>query len=106
MPQIRKWAHKILPRPRQGRDGPLGRDPRARHLRQGAVRLHAHAGLRRQQLDRVISELRLAGYRGSIDIEGWHDPVYRDALEMTGQVRGAELSQGMPGRGRAVPNPS
>ena len=24
---------------------------------------------------------------GSIDIEGWHDPVYRDALEMTGQVR-------------------
>ena len=35
----------------------------------------------------VISELRLAGYTGSIDIEGWHDPVYRDALEMTGQVR-------------------
>jgi sugar phosphate isomerase/epimerase len=34
----------------------------------------------------VISELRLAGYSGSIDIEGWHDPVYRDALEMTGQV--------------------
>ncbi|MBU2328433.1 MAG: sugar phosphate isomerase/epimerase, partial [Alphaproteobacteria bacterium] len=21
-------------------------------------------------------------------IEGWHDPVYRDALEMTGQVHG------------------
>ena len=35
---------------------------------------------------RVISELRLAGYKGAIDIEGWHDPVYRDALEMTGQV--------------------
>ena len=34
----------------------------------------------------VISELRLAGWTGSIDIEGWHDPVYRDALEMTGQV--------------------
>ena len=34
----------------------------------------------------IISELRLAGYTGSIDIEGWHDPVYRDALEMTGQV--------------------
>ena len=51
---------------------------------------------------RVISELRLAGFTGSIDIEGWHDPVYRDELEMTGQVRaldylkecrgGAELS--------------
>ena len=36
----------------------------------------------------VISELRLAGWSGSIDIEGWHDPVYRDALEMTGQVHG------------------
>jgi hypothetical protein len=35
----------------------------------------------------VISELRLAGWTGSIDIEGWQDPVYRDALEMTGQVR-------------------
>ena len=47
---------------------------------------------------RVISELRLAGYTGAIDIEGWHDPVYRDELEMTGQVRGAELSQAVPGR--------
>ena len=34
----------------------------------------------------IISELRLAGWSGSIDIEGWHDPVYRDQLEMTGQV--------------------
>jgi sugar phosphate isomerase/epimerase len=36
---------------------------------------------------RIISELRLGGFKGAIDIEGWHDPVYRDALEMTGQVR-------------------
>ena len=48
---------------------------------------------------RVISELRLAGYKGAIDIEGWHDPVYRNELEMTGQVRALELSQGVPGRG-------
>jgi sugar phosphate isomerase/epimerase len=34
----------------------------------------------------IISELRLAGYSGSIDIEGWHDPVYRGDLEMTGQL--------------------
>lgn len=34
----------------------------------------------------IISELRLAGFKGSIDIEGWHDPVYRGELEMTGQV--------------------
>jgi sugar phosphate isomerase/epimerase len=36
----------------------------------------------------IISELRKVGFKGSIDIEGWHDPVYRDELEMTGQVRG------------------
>ena len=36
----------------------------------------------------IISELHLAGWSGSIDIEGLHDPVYRDALEMTGQVHG------------------
>lgn len=34
----------------------------------------------------IITELRRGGFTGSIDIEGWHDPVYRDALEMTGQV--------------------
>ena len=38
----------------------------------------------------IISELRLSGYSGSIDIEGWHDPVYRDALEMTGQIAALE----------------
>ena len=34
----------------------------------------------------IISELRMAGYSGAIDIEGWHDPVYRNSLEMTGQI--------------------
>ena len=34
-----------------------------------------------------FSDLRLAGNKGSIDIEGWHDPVYRDDLEVTGQKR-------------------
>jgi sugar phosphate isomerase/epimerase len=34
----------------------------------------------------IISILRMAGYTGSIDIEGWHDPVYRGPLEYVGQV--------------------
>ncbi|MEX0330768.1 MAG: sugar phosphate isomerase/epimerase family protein [Puniceicoccaceae bacterium] len=34
----------------------------------------------------IISILRKGGFTGSIDIEGWHDPVYKDELEMTGQV--------------------
>ena len=35
---------------------------------------------KKQKIDIVMK------YKGSIDIEGWHDPVYRRELEMTGQV--------------------
>jgi sugar phosphate isomerase/epimerase len=34
----------------------------------------------------IISRLRLHGFKGTIDIEGWHDPVYKGELEYTGQV--------------------
>ena len=52
----------------------------------------------------VISELRIAGYQGCIDIEGWHDPVYRGDLEMTGQVHGLNYLKRCRG-GAFVPNP-
>jgi hypothetical protein len=52
----------------------------------------------------VISILRLAGYQGSIDIEGWHDPVYKGDLEMTGQVHALRYLQQCRG-GSFVPNP-
>jgi sugar phosphate isomerase/epimerase len=55
---------------------------------------------------RVISELRLAGYSGTIDIEGWHDPVYRDALEMTGQVRALDYLKQSRGGKRMIANPA
>ena len=38
----------------------------------------------------LISSLRLCGWTGSIDIEGFHDPVYRYRLELTGQVAALE----------------
>jgi sugar phosphate isomerase/epimerase len=52
----------------------------------------------------VISELRRGGFAGAIDIEGWHDPVYRGDLEMTGQVYGLNYLKGCRG-GDFVPNP-
>jgi sugar phosphate isomerase/epimerase len=52
----------------------------------------------------VIRELRLGGYQGSIDIEGWHDPVYRDELEMTDQVRALNYPKECRG-GAFVANP-
>jgi sugar phosphate isomerase/epimerase len=33
----------------------------------------------------IIKVLQQAGYQGSIDIEGFHDPIYRDELELVGQ---------------------
>jgi hypothetical protein len=53
----------------------------------------------------VIGELRLAGYSGSIDIEGWHDPVYRGPLEMTGQVAALNHLKECRGGDRFVANP-
>ena len=54
---------------------------------------------------RVISELRLTGYVGTIDIEGWHDPVYREELEMTGQVRALDYLKQCRGGAHFVANP-
>lgn len=52
----------------------------------------------------IISDLRAGGFKGAIDIEGWHDPVYRDALEMTGQVHALHYLKRCRG-GDFVPNP-
>jgi sugar phosphate isomerase/epimerase len=53
----------------------------------------------------LISILRQHQFKGSIDIEGWHDPVYRDALEMTGQVHGLNYLKHCRG-GLFIPNPT
>jgi hypothetical protein len=47
----------------------------------------------------------MGGFVGSIDIEGWHDPVYRGDLEMTGQVRALNYLKDCRG-GTFVPNPT
>ncbi|MFQ3549684.1 MAG: sugar phosphate isomerase/epimerase family protein [Armatimonadota bacterium] len=52
----------------------------------------------------IISILRMNGFKGSIDIEGWHDPVYNKELEMTGQVHALNYLKNCRG-GSYVPNP-
>ena len=87
IPQIRKWAHKFFHV--HGKDLTIRWDVVREHGIYGKVPFFFHRtpGFGDTNWVDVISELRLAGYTGSIDIEGWHDPVYREALEMTGQVR-------------------
>jgi len=52
----------------------------------------------------VISILRMFKWNGSIDIEGWHDPVYCGELEYTGQVHALNYLKNCRG-GPFVPNP-
>ncbi|GGA79496.1 sugar phosphate isomerase [Brucella endophytica] len=86
LPQIRKWAGKIFHV--HGKDATIRWDVIREHGIFGKEKFvfMRSPGFGDTNWTDVISELRLAGWSGSIDIEGWHDPVYRDALEMTGQV--------------------
>lgn len=38
----------------------------------------------------IVRILHRAGYKGTIDIEGWNDPIYRGERELEGQIRGME----------------
>jgi sugar phosphate isomerase/epimerase len=103
IPQIRRWAHRIWHV--HGKDATVDWTVLREHgLRGGVPWLHHRTpGFGDTDWTRVISELRRAGWRGSIDIEGFHDPVYRDALETTGQVAALDHLKRCRG-GTFVPN--
>lgn len=86
IPQIRKWGSKIFHV--HGKDATVRRDVIKEHGIFGKEEFvfMRTPGFGDTNWTDLISELRLAGFEGSIDIEGWHDPVYKNELEMTGQV--------------------
>ncbi len=103
MPQLRQWMKKIVHVHGKDatilwdvvrRDGIIGKQPFA---------FHRTPGFGDSNWTDIISELRRGGYTGSIDIEGWHDPVYQGDLEMTGQVHGLNYLKRC--RTEFVPNP-
>ncbi|MBM4035617.1 MAG: sugar phosphate isomerase/epimerase [Planctomycetes bacterium] len=104
MPQLRKWVKKIFHL--HGKDATVLWDVVGEH---GVVGPHTFAfhrtpGFGDSNWTDIISELRRGGFVGSIDIEGWHDPVYRGELEMTGQVAGLNYLKRC--RAAYVPNPT
>lgn len=106
IPQIRKWAPKIFHV--HGKDATIRWDV----IRESGVfgkypfvQMRS-PGFGDSDWTRIISELRLAGYTGTIDIEGWHDPVYRNALEMTGQVKSLNFLKEARGGMAFIPNPT
>ena len=106
IPQIRKWADKIFHV--HGKDATVRWDVVREHGIFGKlpfVQMRT-PGFGDSDWTRIISELRLAGFTGALDIEGWHDPVYRDDLEMTGQVRALNYLKDCRGGPKQIANPS
>jgi sugar phosphate isomerase/epimerase len=105
MPQIRKWGKKMFHI--HGKDASVYWNVVREHGITGPVPFchHRTPGFGDSNWTSIISELRLAGFKGSIDIEGWHDPVYRGDMEMTGQVQGLNYLKACRG-GAYVANPT
>ncbi|MGA2062352.1 MAG: sugar phosphate isomerase/epimerase [Thermoguttaceae bacterium] len=104
LPQLRQWAHRVFHL--HGKDATVFWDViRTQGIRGGRQYIHHRTpGFGQTNWTDVISILRMNGFRGSIDIEGWHDPVYRNELEMTGQVHALNYLKQCRG-GEFVPNP-
>ena len=103
MPQLKKYMSKIFHI--HGKDATVHPDVLAEQGIFGPrpVAEHRHPGFGDSNWTNIISELRRGGYTGTIDIEGWHDPVYRGELEMTGQVHALNYLRNC--RGNYVANP-
>ncbi len=104
MPQLRKYVSRIFHV--HGKDATIQWDVIREHGVTGAKQFafHRTPGFGDSNWTDIISDLRIGGFKGSIDIEGWHDPIYRGDLEMTGQVHGLNYLKRCRG-GSFVPNP-
>ena len=103
IPQLRQWVSRVFHV--HGKDASVYRDIVSSRGIAGrkVFAEHRHPGFGDTDWTSIISILRAADYRGTIDIEGWHDPVYRNDLEMTGQVHALRYLQRCRG-GEFVPN--
>jgi sugar phosphate isomerase/epimerase len=104
LPQLRKWVGKVFHV--HGKDATVQWDVvREFGIRSGKTFVHHRTpGFGDTNWTDIITILRMGGFKGAIDIEGWHDPVYRGDLELTGQVHGLNYLKQCRG-GVFVPNP-
>jgi len=118
MPQLDEWMHRIFHV--HGKDATIHWDRIRKYGIHSSVHedialpadaqavkpfaYHRSPGFGDSDWTAIISRLRQGGFHGSIDIEGWHDPVYRGDLEMTGQVHALNHLKQCRG-GPFVPNP-
>ncbi|RMD76315.1 MAG: sugar phosphate isomerase/epimerase [Lentisphaerae bacterium] len=102
--QLREWAPRIFHV--HGKDATVNWDIIHKHGIGGPkpIAHHRTPGFGDSDWRKIITILRQHNFVGSIDIEGWHDPVYRGELEMTGQVHALNYLKFCRG-GDYVPNP-
>ncbi|MDF2726395.1 MAG: sugar phosphate isomerase [Paenibacillus sp.] len=104
IPQLRKWASKVFHV--HGKDATIAWDVVREYGVHGPKPFvwHRTPGFGDSNWSDIITILRQNDYKGTIDIEGWHDPVYKGELEMTGQVHALNYLKRCRG-GDFVPNP-
>jgi sugar phosphate isomerase/epimerase len=102
--QLRQWVGRVYHV--HGKDATIALDVLERGGLRGGKQWvwHRTPGFGDTNWTDIITILRQGGFKGSIDIEGWHDPIYRDELEMTGQVYALGYLQACRG-GEFIPNP-
>ena len=107
LPQLREWLPTGKIFHVHGKDATVLRDVIAKHGITGATSwvFHRTPGFGDTNWTDVISELRRFGYKSTIDIEGWHDPVYKGDLELTGQVKSLQYLKSCRGGDTFIPNP-
>ncbi|MBV6459103.1 MAG: hypothetical protein HONBIEJF_02243 [Fimbriimonadaceae bacterium] len=105
IPQLRKWVDRV--HHIHGKDATICWDIiESEGIRSGRDCIyHRTPGFGDSNWTDIITILRQGGFVGAIDIEGWHDPIYKDELEMTGQVFALEYLKSCRG-GDFVPNPT
>jgi len=118
MPQLREWVDKIFHV--HGKDATIHWDVIKKYGIHTAMHAdialpasiqtappfayHRTPGFGDSDWTAIISDLCAGGFTGAIDIEGWHDPVYKDDLEMTGQVHALNYLKQCRG-GKYIQNP-
>ncbi|WP_028610237.1 sugar phosphate isomerase/epimerase family protein [Paenibacillus harenae] len=104
IPQLRKWVSKVFHV--HGKDATIAWDIVREYGVHGPKPFvwHRTPGFGDSNWSDIITILRQNDYKGTIDIEGWHDPVYKGELEMTGQVHALNYLKRCRG-GDFVPNP-
>lgn len=104
IPQLRKWVDKVFNV--HGKDATIAWDIVREYGIHGPKPYvwHRTPGFGDTDWTDIITILRQGNYQGTIDIEGWHDPVYNGELEMTGQVHALHYLKRCRG-GDFIPNP-